>query len=1481
MTFSSFTDDPEYTLTDEELAGYAANQANTDPAAPTPSEVQASEQAEVAARDSAMEEQPSTSTSTEEKPDTGNWVSEGETFLENNPSSQEKPSTDEWISESEAFLESQASGSQQSTNQPEPDFGEEKTVKKDPGSAWVESAAKDAYADLPHNVKAKLALAAGTWDTAADMTNNLVHHVTGGNDYYAKVPKASPHESENYEMVRRIGAFVGPEILMFMATSGIGNVATKVGWLSKSKFLANPHVRRFGNLIAAAGPAAVIGYNSEYSEEPGNLADVFDKDGWIRQKNFLWLNQTMPKQLDWIQDNYGTLHEDDTDAIRQKNINMDVGTALAFPFFMFAGGMTRSAWRAGKAQVNIATTGVDVPNAAARNKAVTDLEFNLANQDATIVEDGLAITGNNPNTEDWLRQASPNQVELNKQTESLWNARYEEGVVTRPWVDLDEAQQASTVKHFYDEGLLIDKVDMGLEEGIARAIRDQDLALDELGRYNISRIDSLDQSVPIKGVNDLFDWNEIGMRTLDDFGVVGAKIDTARIAYNAGSTNGRIRNMISPASLKFAVNNLDSVDDISLGIARNLDEANDFTAKGAGGWKLTNKMMDDAADGLTIQFLDPSLDVNGLRRMLSPVLGKTKDGTEILLPRGNELVKNQIAKLGKEMSDMTIARAQAYVGTSLAGQVSDLAEAARYNRGTVAVAAAQEKIADNMAFLMRLKASSNYYMNNKAGIRNLWKTQKAVVEQTPDQLIANYDTAMKTVNSEIDQSMKDLKWAFKNEPELGNAIMELYEATDGRVFDIKTIQDTANQSLAWARPRFSNIDAETPNLMGQAIRGNWFNSMLSAVGTPARATLGNFGGIIDEPVSYFAGALMRWDMDSMSKGFYAYRSLGDVQRKAFPLMGKLYTKAAQNIDTVERATDLDFVIKQDAKLDGLRRLANNEAAKGNTGYSVMLNQYVTLNEMAMDPVLRFNSNLMTGMDGLPQSMYANSEARFRALEKMASQGDDFNPDEILSIANKEYNSMFDSTGSLLKDQAAKYGADRISLRRNTAMADSLNTFLRKYPAARILFPFPGTQANIISLVDETIPFPLRSWQKDINDLAYTSMKTFSEEPALVRRVLENRGFNVDTMDQAAQLGAITRLKNKTLGRKGVATLLYGGAVFAVSQDRLTGEGLYDKEAQQARELANIPKNSFKMPNGEWVAIDSILGPGYGRWVSTVATAAENFNYLGEQNFSNLEKKFGLIFGAAIKDDSGLSGLEPIFQLLNGESYGINRFAAGQVNSLGPLGGFRNEMGNVLNGGLRIVDNDMQEMMLNRNKALGLVTPKADLPVLTNPLTGEVPNQYNFMQRLWNTTSRIQITPEQTENGQFLADAGMSYNKMFDTKDGVKLTGDEQERLYQIVGEQQILNKDLTKIRKYAESINYIQRLKEYRAAGATDDQLQEFLGINDMWTDALRIAKKDAFLRLEYEFAQPINQRIEERERERVQSQIGDITTFIDEIPTR
>ena len=111
--------------------------------------------------------------------------------------------------------------------------------------------------------------------------------------------------------------------------------------------------------------------------------------------------------------------------------------------------------------------------------------------------------------------------------------------------------------------------------------------------------------------------------------------------------------------------------------------------------------------------------------------------------------------------------------------------------------------------------------------------------------------------------------------------------------------------------------------------------------------------------------------------------------------------------------------------------------------------------------------------------------------------------------------------------------------------------------------------------------------------------TLSQNPQLRREILERKGYDVNSMNDTEQLGAIVRLKNKTVGRKAISTLLVGSFTSLYFSGRVTGEGIYNKQAQNAREkTAQIPKNSVMGPDGRWYSYMDALGPGYGRWVST-------------------------------------------------------------------------------------------------------------------------------------------------------------------------------------------------------------------------------------------------------------------------------------------
>ena len=58
-----------------------------------------------------------------------------------------------------------------------------------------------------------------------------------------------------------------------------------------------------------------------------------------------------------------------------------------------------------------------------------------------------------------------------------------------------------------------------------------------------------------------------------------------------------------------------------------------------------------------------------------------------------------------------------------------------------------------------------------------------------------------------------------------------------------------------------------------------------------------------------------------------------------------------------QSTDIDYATKTDEKLGALKKLAEAERRRGNDGAAILLDEYITLQEMAQDSILKFSSNV--------------------------------------------------------------------------------------------------------------------------------------------------------------------------------------------------------------------------------------------------------------------------------------------------------------------------------------------------------------------------------------------------------------------------------------------------------------------------------------------------------------------------------------------
>jgi len=971
------------------------------------------------------------------------------------------------------------------------------------------------------------------------------------------------------------------------------------------------------------------------------------------------------------------------------------------------------------------------------------------------------------------------------------------------------------------------------EEAVIENLIKQEEALDEVGYYNLSNNPNMD--VPLKGIHDMFDPTEIGVRTVDDFGVVGAAIDQARIAKNLDTVDGRLGNMLSEPALKYALTNGDNAQDIVLGLADQLKQAGRVGMEGPN-WKVTFDDVLDANTDLAVQLFDPRMSKADARQILEPFIMRTDDGKEVMVEEGFAMAARALRGLGTDLTSMDVARAQSLLAGSLSGRISDVSEGARLMSGTPAVEAAQEKVIDLMQYVSQLSGSAKYYKNRKANLIQLVRNGFRNIEGYNLATVEGAGEVAQKVFQDSQQFASTLRQIADNQPRLMDEFLMAYEISNGDVDTIVKMNKWIKEMTLDLGKGIVNLNPDVENKLIAGVWSNIFNNMLSAFKTPIEALVGNFGGIIAQPISHFAGAAMSVDVKAIQRGWIAYSSVGDTLKKALPYAGELFMKASKEPNSVRSTTRIDLLLSQERELEFLKTSALRQAQEGNHGLQYLVNQIEMLNDLGKDPVLRFGVNAMTATDGFTGVFNAAAESRFRAMDELVASGQPISKESVKPIADKYYAEMF-GPDDLLKDEAVKYATSEMALNIDSKVAQGMSDLIRTVPGLRPFMMFPTTGMNLIDMGGKYGPW--MPFQRDVNELAYVKLEDLFANEARVDELLRARNIDVENLDTIAKQNKLADLKYTTRGRKAIGGLAVAGAIGLVFNDRITGDGLYDKELQRARvKNSNWKPRSIKGVDGKWYSYTA-MGP-LADWMSFVSNVADNFDMLGEAASERMFEKAAFVIGASVTDRTALSTIKPLLDIVSGNEGALTRWSAGFVNSLGPLASQRAEWSRIFSEGLQEVDNEFFSLLSNRNSYLD---PSNRHPYIYSPVTGEKPNGYGLLQRVWNAYSPIKVHPEQSPEEKFLQDMEFDINTTFRTKDGIKLEAAERSELFRLMGTGGHFKAAIQEIMRDAGDWESIAKLRDMRRQGLTSDDvsIKRWHDIHSRLSEARRAAEEIAY----------------------------------------
>ncbi|AGG91307.1 internal virion protein [Synechococcus phage S-RIP2] len=992
-------------------------------------------------------------------------------------------------------------------------------------------------------------------------------------------------------------------------------------------------------------------------------------------------------------------------------------------------------------------------------------------------------------------------------------------------------------------------------------------ALDEIGQLALTKNPMPEDAT--KGVHDVFHPDEVGVRSVDDMGVVGAAVDQVRIQNNAGTVHGRLRSMVSEAALKYGLE-ADQLPKRTIieAVQEQIRKAGEYDAFLPDGAKIGFDEIDAAGTRIAELLTDPQADPGWLRLMLNEFkeeytrLGKK---TAVLTDEGVNAGMKAIKKYLDEYVNMDAEKARAYLVNSLAGQVSDIAEQARNMEGTLAVQQAQERIFDRLTYLVMETGLAKKMRGQKLNFLNTWKRNPNSPQAVADAAREAAKTADDMQQEAADEALafiQTLKAVADERPEFFDPLRLAYEFSDGDINTMGKLNEYIKESLPAIQKAVYDRRPDIPNAIVQGLYSNYYNSILTSASTPMKALVGNVGGMIAKPIAHIGGAAIGLDARQMQRGFVAYGSVLDSFLKGTKHMGKVFTMASKDPNSVSYMVRDDLAVRNQESMDLLKSFAEAASERGEDGPMALYQIAETLEDVGNNPILRFGANAMSAFDGFTRAVMANSRARMLAYDDFIDEGVKPTKEAFQAKAKEYYDSMFDSKG-LIRNDYVDYATSEIALNLDTPRVRAFTNLIKANPWMKPFVLFPKTSANVVSTFGTYSPITM--FMDDYKKIVFnTPLEGFTADE--LDKLMTPRGLKPTQAD-------FDGLRAELRGKKAIGAAAIFGAFQLWQAGRIRGDGHFDPNRQRVRQEMGYENRTVMDDDGNWHSYEW-LGP-VGDWLAFTVNVMDNFTSISEPDlFLN---KATFILGASLTNRDMFAGLEPMFDVIRADGGARTRWAGNFLSPMAPLHGVRRDLGRIISPGLKVVENELGAHIRNKNGVADLVDPENSLPQLHDWLYGDkVGYAENPFVRGWNA-----VMPMKIYEGRPRPEADFLMKIEYDTRpvfnvaeNGVKYTAEEKAKLFEIMGKDGYFKDEIARLMDIYDADEWRDTIHGLRMKDGKDIDEKIFDNLYINIDAAAREAKKLAELRLPLEMQDDLQTRIYQAGRNAVDQKMGQAPRF-------
>jgi hypothetical protein len=644
-----------------------------------------------------------------------------------------------------------------------------------------------------------------------DFGTDLINMVPGVN-----IPKIPKFENDVAQAGREISSVLVP-----LVTGGIAAKGLQGAGAARSKILADAGFQRL----------ATFGFNTGWGVAVDTISSTSEGDNLTGM-----LKQNFPAAAGFISDDIATLETDSPDIKKKKNIMEGFGLGLFTDLVGPAARLVNSKFGTRKAARYIPESekGAKLFNMESAGSVEEEVAQQVTRRSDALDELGDFNTSQQPRQqtmsgEEYYIQSNAARVQDMSPEEA-------QVIYKEAWDSMDDATK---------------------------------LEYDNLAR----QAGPPDFQEPVLGVHDLFEYSESGIRSVDDLGVISAKVDNARILNNIDSVNGRVSNMLSEGAMKYALSGEAEYRQITGLLGDQLKQAGRYGFETNTGKVISADTIDKSIDNLT--------------EKLGLLTRAEADEIKKSIPN----LKGEVAQTFRELIDFDQTSADALLQTSLAGQVADMSEGLRVMGKNGSMDRGLDQILDRMEMLMVADYNTSSKANLFQRLKNTFITSDGVADN-----IARMDADFARAKREAKQAVDTLRELKAERPDLLEPMMFAYEASGGNVKTVAGLNNYFQASTGTFSKAFIDRSPEIESVVMKGFWGTVYNNALFSVGTPLRALASTAGLLIERPIATMAGALMTGDKHTLQRGAFVLQDTMQRMRNSFGYMAETFGRSGRDPD---------------------------------------------------------------------------------------------------------------------------------------------------------------------------------------------------------------------------------------------------------------------------------------------------------------------------------------------------------------------------------------------------------------------------------------------------------------------------------------------------------------------------------------------------------------------------------------------------------